>query len=258
MHKINLVWIFLLILPNAIADTADIPVLTGTGQYKFLGGWYEPDGATIPAGGTQFMPLFGDSAPRNLETDVMVAAPFNYTVSNLTLVSNLAGCGGLTGGATMTTTLRKNQVDTALSIVCTSATAAGAILVDSDIVTIMKGDRLSFSTTQTGIIGVSMRVGISLEAYRNMTITTMEVLDMTNEILDAMLVFLPFILGTVLLFAGEKRRDNIYKIGAGLMFLWGAMAVPMDNLIRIVPIGMGLWMIAHFFLAGETRGKTDV
>lgn len=185
---------FLLFLPQVSADTADIPALTGTGTERFIAAWWTSDGATIPAATTQYTPIFGDGAPRTTETDILAQATFYYNVTNFRVVSNTAACGALGAGETFTFVLRKNQAATTLTGSCTSGSAANSFTLDTDIVAIAPGDRLSISVmSDASILGRALRAGVSLEGFKTITVTTTPVVDMTNEMLDTVILVMPLI-----------------------------------------------------------------
>lgn len=161
----KIVLLILIVLPTAAATTI-------TTNERFVAASYASDGASVPAGGTQYFAPFGLHSPRNTETDSLSVAAFNYTVTNMTLISNVLGCGGLTGAQTFSFRFRVNQADTILGANCTSATAAGSVQIDTDRVTIKTGDALSFRVTQSGaVLGVALRVGVGMYGFRNESFT---------------------------------------------------------------------------------------
>lgn len=76
-----------------------------------------------------------------------------------------------------------------------------------------------------------------------------------NEIADAMAIYLPLIMGTIFLFAAVVIRDRTFMAMGGLMFIWSAIILPLDNLIRVVPLIAGLWMVAFYFME-KNKGVT--
>lgn len=211
-------WLFalaLLLVPMATAQTADIPALVGNGTERFIAGWYSSNGATIPAQTTQFFPLFGDSSPRTTETDSLVHATMHYNITNFRVVSNAAACGGLGVGETFSLVLRKNQVATTLTGSCSDTSAANSFTLDTDIVSVQPGDRLSISVMSTALlVGRALRIGVSLEGFKTIEITTNPVSDMVNEILDAFTAIAPFIaLILVVIWAEVTREILIYALG---------------------------------------------
>jgi len=116
------------------------------------------------------MPLFGGSAPLASESNVEAEAVFRYNITNFRVQSNTAGCGGLSGADTFTFAVRQNLVDTSLQANCTSATPAGATLLDTDVVEVLPGDVLTLRVTRTaGFFGQTLMVGITLEGSSNLT-----------------------------------------------------------------------------------------
>lgn len=154
-------------------------------QPTFPVGSWTADGATIPGLTTQYFPMFGDTAPRNTESDVVVQATLNFNATNLRVSSNIAACGGLTAGETFTFALRKNGVDTSLLVVCTSGTALNEALTDSDVVPVSIGDRLTYRVTSAGtILGVPLRVGVTLQGSDQVIVQgedQMQFMDLTTQ-----------------------------------------------------------------------------
>lgn len=194
MNHRTIALLMVLSVPIASANTADIPSLSGSGTERFIAGWWTSDGATVPAATTQYAPIFGDGAPRTTETDILAHATFYYNVTNFRVVSNTAACGTLGAGERFTFILRKNQAATTLSGSCTSESAANSFTLDTDIVAIAPGDRLSISVmSDATLLGRSLRAGVSLEGYKTITVTTIPVVDMTNEMLETVEMLLPLL-----------------------------------------------------------------
>lgn len=219
----------LFLVPAVSANTADIPALTGTGTTveRFVAGWATSDGATVPAGNTQYFAMFGDSAPRNTESDIAAQATFHYNITNFRVASNVAACGGLTGAQTFTFAVRLNGADTALTGTCTSASAANSFTLATDIVAVAPGDRLTIRVTQVGaILGVTLRAGLTLEGFKTIpvNIMTTPVPDMVNEMLETFNVLAPLLLFAVLVAWAEISRDLLVYV---LALACGVVMIPL-------------------------------
>lgn len=117
-------------------------------------------GGVLPT--TIYSPLYGDSAPRNAESEILVQAPISYIITNFRVSSNVANCGTLTGTETFVVIFRKNQVDTSLTGSCAAGASAGSSTLDTDIVSVSAGDRLSISISVTGtILQRQVRLGVT-------------------------------------------------------------------------------------------------
>lgn len=213
----------------------DVPSIVVPYNVTFVAASFTSDGASIPASGTQYFPMFGDSAPRNAETDSLVHAAFSYKVTNFTVSSNVAGCGGLGAGQTFTFTLRVNQADTPLSVVCSSGTTAGAALKDFDVVTITAGDRLSFKVVLVGgLLGVNLRVGVRLEGFINKESVTEEVVEVTPfedavglTALEFSILVVAVVLGLMVNARGRDLGSGI--AGAILLLVVGLVGIAIRN-----------------------------
>lgn len=243
--------------PAVLAQTADIPALTGTGTgtvtERFIAGWYSSDGSTVPAATTQYAGLFGDSSPRTTETDVLAQATFYYNVTNFRIAANVAACGTLGAGEQFNFVLRKNMVATSLTGTCLATATANSFTVDTDIVAIVPGDSLSISVQSTAsLLGRALRVGISLEGFKslpvNVDVITDPVPDMTNEILDAFSAIVPFLaLILVIVWAEITREWLIYILG---VFIAGIAMVAVWSEIeslRLVIAGTAILLVARAY-----------
>lgn len=207
-------FLLLLLVPVASADTADIPELTVNPvpfTYRFIAAWLTNDGASITVGSTQFYSMFGDSAPRTTETDQVNQAPFSFNITNFRVSAAVANCGGLGAGQTLIYVIRLNQVNTILQGNCTVGAAQHSFTLDTDIVAVNAGDRLTVSVTLTGgVTAVGPRVGISLEGYVNDLTgqgTTEPVIDMVNELLEVVNLTLPIVFLILILVWAEISKE---------------------------------------------------
>lgn len=220
----------ILFAPGISAQTADIPALTGTGtaEERFIAGWATADGGSVPVGTTQFMTLFGDSAPRNTQTDSIAQATFNYTATNFRVSANVANCGGLGAGQSFSFALQKNGVDTTLTGSCVNGAAANSFTLDTDTVSIVVGDRLNFRVSATGgVLAPAIRVGLSLEGFKEIPveITTEPVPDMTNEIIDAFNLIAPILFFVIAVIWAEITKHEIPYLLAVLLGMAATLAV---------------------------------
>jgi hypothetical protein len=213
------------LVPPVYADTADIPALTGTGTGNatahFIAAWVTLDGGTQVGGATVFSALFGDSAARTTETDVIAGAPFAYNVTNLRITSGPANCGNLANaGETFTIVLRKNGAATALTGTCVFGAAAGSFTLDTDIVSILPGDDLSFSIALTGtVLTRSARMSFTMDGYKLAPVTTQvttdPVIDMVNELLEVVNLIAPITLMILALIWAELSKEwLVYVLAA--------------------------------------------
>lgn len=258
--KLYLFTLLVLLTPVAAADTADIPALSGSGIERFVAGWYASDGATVPAGATQFMALYGFVSPRNAETDVVAQATFYYNVTNFRVSASTANCGGLGIGQSFTFALRLNAADTALTGSCVNGAAANSFTLDTDIVAIAPGDRLTMRVTQIGaVLGVALRVGITLEGFKTVNITTEPVVDMVNEMLETFYVVAPFLTLFGLIVWAEQSKELLIYIVA---IIAGSIAVATQatelNALRIVEVAILLLLVIRaFFVYEDTKGEVE-
>lgn len=252
-------------LPASVsADTADIPALTGTGTgnatERFIAAWATTDGATIPAGSTQYMGMFGDSSPRTTETDVLAQVGFHYNVTNLRISANLAGCGGLSGAQTFSFALRKNGADTILQGNCTATTPINAALIDTDTVAIVPGDRLSFRVTINGaVLGVALRVGITLEGSKLIPVTvdvlTDPVVDMTNELLEVVNLLMPIVFLVLAVIWAEITKEWLVHILGTVCGIAAVLAVwtEIESLRAILIGATALVVFRGFYLYDQHK-----
>lgn len=219
----RILFIALLAVPLATANTAEIPALTGYGTAHFAAAWTSLDGQTSVGGAPVFSAIFGDSAARTTETDVIAGATFRYNVTNLRVTSGPANCGNLGAGETLTITLRRNLANSILSATCAGGAAAGSFTLDTDVIEIMPGDDLSFAISLAGTTLLrSPRLGITMEGYSNVTIQTEPVPDMVNEMLETVNVILPLVAFILVIIWAEITRELFVYI---LAIITGAVAI---------------------------------
>jgi hypothetical protein len=214
-------------------DAASIPVPYNV---TFIAGWSTLDGQTQVGGATVFFAVFGDSAARTTETDVLAQATFAYNVTNLRVVSGPATGGNVNVGESFTITFRVNQVNTALTGTCVGGAAANSFTLDTDVVPIVAGDRLSYSIALAGtVLTRNPRLGITLEGYLTQTTITEEVNEMTpfEELvgLTAWELATLVVLVVLGLMVNARGRDFGSKsAGAILLLVVGLVGLTIRNL----------------------------
>lgn len=251
-------------VPTVQADTADIPALTGTGTGNatahFIAAWVSLDGSTSVGGATLFTALFGDSAARTTETDVIAGAPFAYNVTNLRITSGPTNCGNLAGaGELFTVILRKNGASTALTGTCAFGAAAGSFTLDTDVVSILPGDDLSFSLALTGtVLTRNARLSFTMDGYKNASVITNvvtdPVVDMTNELLEVVNLIAPIIFMLLLLIWAEMSKEWLIHILAALAGSIAVAAVWTEiESLRILLVATTLLIVARGYFTYRTE-----
>lgn len=255
ISHVAVVCLAVLSAPLVMADTADIPSLTGGGLYRFPAAWYTPDGATLAPASTTYSSLFGDSAPRTSELDVRIETTFTYNLTNLRLLVNANGCGGLTIGQSLSVTVRKNGVDTALSQGCASGAMSGdTIGPDTDNVSVVSGDDLTISYVYVGATPLSLKIGVSLEGIRLMNITTNPVVDMTNESLETFNVFAPLLFFFLIVVWAEYSKEWSLFLLAAVFGTIIAVWLPTDiDLLRLLILGATVYLVVRAVVSGKTH-----
>lgn len=245
--------ILVVLVPTSLAQTAHIPELNGSGNYRFIAGWQTWDGATIPPGNNiRFSPLFGDSSPRIDQDESFAVATFNYTVTNLTVIPQEDNCGLAVAGPFYTFTLRINGVDTILSLRCTDSDNQYETIIDNDTVSVTAGDRLNIAISLSGVVTSNLRAGLSLEGSRTVNITTEEVPDTTNEIIDATVFFFPILLFLAFLLIGFviSRKAILFDLLTVVIGIFAVVSLPNELAeLRYVIIGIGIFAIAKLFVS---------
>lgn len=248
-----------LIPPLSSADTADIPALTGTGvgnaTERFIASWVTVDGETQIGGTTQFLAMFGDSAARNTETDQTAQATFHYNVTNLRVAAGAANCGNLLVGETITITFRLNAANTALTGTCAGGAAANSFTLDTDIVAIAPGDRLTYSVALTGtVLTRSPRLGITLEGFKQIPVTTNvttdPVIDMVNELLEVVNLIAPIALMILALVWAELSKEWLVYVLAAVAGIQAVVTLWNDvESLRVILIAAIILTLARGYLS---------
>lgn len=207
----SLPFLFLLsLIPSVAGQQETVPLDAGEAEYRFIAGWVTGDGASVPAGGTQFFAMFGDSSPRSSETDITGQATFYYNVTNFRVSAGTANCGGLGAGQSFSFAVRKNAEDTILTGSCVNGAAANSFTLDTDTVAVEPGDRLTMSVTLAGgILGAALRIGLTLEGFKTVPVTGSVTVDHPNpDWLD---------MGN---FAGLSDEASLGLVIFGLLMIW--------------------------------------
>lgn len=247
--------------PLTNADTADIPALTVNPitipySYHFNAIWLTNDGASLSVGSTQFYSAYGDSAPLPAEVDQTAQAPFAYNITNFRVAAASANCGGLGAGQSLTYIVRRNAANTVLQGNCTNGAAQNSFTVDTDILQVNAGDRITVSVTLTGgITAVGPRVGITAEGYRNVTTqslegTTLAVVDMVNELLEVVNLVMPIVFLILALVWAELSKEWLVYALAGIAGIIATIAVWTEiETLRILLVAATLLILARGYFA---------
>lgn len=263
--KIWLIALAILTVPTVAADTADIPELTVNPMpftYRFIAAWLTNDGASITVGGTLFYSMFGDSSPRTTETDQLAQAPFSFNMTNFRVSAGLANCGGLGVGQNLAYIVRVNQVNSILQGNCTFGAAQHSFTLDTDIVQVNVGDRLTISVTLTGgVTAVGPRVGLSLEGYVNSLTgsgTTVEVVDMVNELLEVVNLTAPILFMLLALIWAEASKEYLIHILAALAGSIAVLSIWTEiESLRIILVATTFMILARAYFTYRTENETE-
>lgn len=149
-----------LILPPVRADGTTIQETNGVLSSLVSSRAILTGGASAGSGDGTFAPVMHRAAGNATEVQVQSVAPFAFTAKNLRAILN----SNQTATQNTVLTLRKNGVNTALTITFVAAAAAGTVYTDLvNTVAIAAGDKLSWVMNTGGGLN-SVPFTASLEA----------------------------------------------------------------------------------------------
>lgn len=224
---------------------------------RWLAAWVTLNGQSQVSNQVRYTAVFGDSAARATETDVIAQAPIAMNVTNLRVASSVANCGDLQSGESIAVTLRVNAAASALTGSCAFGAAQNSFTLDTDTVEIQAGDRLSFSMVLTGaLLTRNPRLSITMEGWRNESYTIPAVENMTVEIQGLApflhIVKLAAFTGAVLL--GWRTGNILITLGGvfGVFHFMGedygwASIVPLNLAMSLILLGALLQAVMEMY-----------